>query len=217
MVLIARTASDISQAVRFAVQAGLGVGVQSTGHGMVLPADGGLLILTSELKGVRINNGSHFARIAAGEKWGTVLDVAQEQGLAPLLGSSPTVGVVGYTLGGGLGWLARKYGLATDSVIAIELVTADGQKLRASADENSDLFWALRGGGGGFEVVTAIEIELFPVAQVFGGTLMYPVELAEEVFKSYRAWAMGLPEEWTTSVKVANFPPVEFLPETLPR
>ncbi|MGD9092877.1 MAG: FAD-binding protein, partial [Anaerolineales bacterium] len=144
-----------------------------------------------------------------------VLEAVQMRGLAPLLGSSPTVGVVGYSLGGGLGWLARNYGLACDRVHAIELVTAEGRFLKASAEENSDLFWAMRGGGGGFGVVTALEFGLVPVSTVYGGTLLYPVELAEEVFKSYRAWTMALPEEWTTSVKLANFPPVELVPEML--
>ncbi len=167
------------------------------------------------MNGVQINPEAQSARVEAGAKWGAVLGAAQAHGLAPLLGSSATVGVVGYTLGGGLGWLARKYGLATDNVRSIDLVTADGRLLTASAAENSDLFWAMRGGGGGFGVVTALEFDLVPVSTVFGGTLLYPVELAEEVIKRYVGWTMDLPEEWTTSVKLANFPPVEMLPDFL--
>jgi hypothetical protein len=105
--------------------------------------------------------------------------------------------------------------MAADSVRAVQLVTADGRVLTASANQNEDLFWALRGGGGGFGVVTEMEIELHPVSNVFGGTLLYPVELAKEVFERYRAWTMDLPEEWTTSARIANFPPVEMLPEFL--
>jgi hypothetical protein len=215
VVVIARTATDVSQAVRFASDNDLGVGIQSTGHGVILPADDSMLIVTSEMADVQINVEDQIARIEAGAQWGEVLNATQVHGLAPLLGSSPTVGVIGYTLGGGLGWLARKYGLASDSVQSIDVVTAAGRMLTASAEENSQLFWAMCGGGGGFGVVTALEINLFPVSDVFGGTLLYPVELAEEVIKRYRDWTLDLPEEWTTSVKLANFPPVEMLPEFL--
>lgn len=215
VVVVARHPDDVVQAVRFAAANGLGVAVQSTGHGAILPADGALLIVTSPMNDVQIDAQARTARIAAGAKWGAVLEAAQAHGLAPLLGSSPTVGAVGYTLGGGLGWLARKHGVAADSVRAIELVTADGQLVTASAAENSDLFWAMRGGGGGFGVVTALEVGLVPVSTVFGGTLMYPVELAREVLPRYRAWTFDLPEEWTTSVVLVNYPPVDLLPEFL--
>ena len=215
IVIVARSAEDISKALRFASGAGLGVSVQSTGHGVILPADGGMLIVTSQLDKIQIDAEARTAWVGAGVKWGAVLEAAQVHGLTPLLGSSPTVGVVGYSLGGGLGWLARKYGLAVDSVRAIDLVTADGSPLTASQKQNPDLFWAMRGGGGGFGAVTALEIELFPVSNVYGGILMYPVELAEEVLQRYAKWTLNLPEEWTTSVKLANFPPVEMLPEFL--
>jgi FAD/FMN-containing dehydrogenase len=215
IVIVARSAEDISQALRFASAAGMGVSVQSTGHGVILPADGGMLIVTSELTDVSIDPDARTARVGAGVKWGAVLEAAQTYGLAPLLGSSPTVGVVGYTLGGGLGWLARKYGLAVDSVRSIDLVTADGNPLTTNPDQSPDLFWAMRGGGGGFGAVTALELELYPVAAVYGGTLIYPVELAEEVLQRYAKWTLDLPEDWTTSVKLANFPPVEMLPEFL--
>ena len=213
VVVAARSEEDIVSAVRYAAGAGLGVAVQSTGHGGILPADDNMLIITSALDSIQVDASAQTAQVGAGVKWGAVLGAAQEHGLAPLLGSSPTVGVVGYSLGGGFGWLARKHGIAADSLLAIHLVTADGRELVASAHENSDLFWAMRGGGGGFGVVTALEMKLYPVSQVFGGTLLYPVELAGEVLKRYREWTIDLPEEWTTSVKLANFPPVEMLPE----
>ncbi len=121
-----------------------------------------------------------------------MLAAAQEHGLAPLLGSSPTVGVVGYTLGGGLGWLGRKYGLSADNVVQFELVTADGQRRIASASENSDLFWGLRGGGS-LGIVTSLTIRLFPVTQVYAGNLFYPARMAREVFRHYRAWTANAP------------------------
>jgi FAD/FMN-containing dehydrogenase len=144
-----------------------------------------------------------------------VLEKAQAFGLAPLLGSSPGVGAVGYTLGGGLGWLARKYGLAADSVHSFEVVTAEGRRLRASQTENGELFWALRGGGGSFAIVTGMKIQLYPVATVFGGNLVYPIELAKEVITRYREWIASAPEELTSSIVIMNFPPVPDVPELL--
>ena len=214
VIVEAAGAPDVAEAIRYAREAGLGVAIQSTGHG-AQPADGALLILTSRMMGVRIDAQARTAWVEAGVRWGQVLEPAQAVGLAPLLGSSPGVGVMGYTLGGGLGWLARKYGLAADSVRAIEVVTADGQVRRASATENSDLFWALRGGGGSFGVVTGMEIQLYPVTTVFGGNLIYPVELAKDVFTRYRDWIATAPEALTSSVLVMNFPPLPAVPEFL--
>jgi hypothetical protein len=144
-----------------------------------------------------------------------VLEKTQAVGLAPLLGSSPDVGVVGYTLGGGMGWLGRKYGLATDSVRFFELVTADGRLLRASETENSDLFWGLRGGGGSFGIITGMEIKLYPVSTVYGGNLFYPISLAKEVYARYRNWIASVPDELTSSIVLMNFPPLPQVPEFL--
>ncbi|MBL8058798.1 MAG: FAD-binding oxidoreductase [Anaerolineales bacterium] len=214
LIVEALSAADVAEAVRFAWEANLGVAIQSTGHG-AQPADGALLILTHLMKGVQINAQARTAWVEAGVQWGEVLAPAQAAGLAPLLGSSPGVGVVGYTLGGGLGWLARKYGLAADSVRAFEVVTADGRVRRASAVENADLFWALRGGGGSFGVVTGMEIQLYPVTTVFGGNLIYPLELAPEVLARYRRWIAQAPEALTSSVLIMNFPPLPAVPEFL--
>jgi hypothetical protein len=174
-----------------------------------------MLIVTERMNRVDVDPEARTARIQAGAKWGAVLEKAQIHGLSPLLGSSPTVSAVGYTLGGGLGWLARRYGLASDRVIAFDVVTANGELIHLSDDENPDLFWALRGGGGGFAIVIEMEIKLVPVAEVFGGTLMYPPTMAKQVFQRYREWIKTLPEEMTTSIKISNFPPVEFVPEFL--
>lgn len=210
-----RTAADVSAAVAFARQQGLGIAVQSTGHGVVRPADDCVQIITSQMAGVTVDPAAQTAWIEAGAKWGAVLPQTQAAGLAPLLGSSPGVGAIGYTLGGGLGWLARKYGLAADSVRRFEVVTADGRQLTASQDENADLFWALRGGGGGFAVVTGMEVQLYPVTTVFGGNLVYPGPLAGQVLRRFREWIQTLPEEFTAGFALMNLPPLPIVPEFL--
>ena len=215
LIVVVASASDVVQAVRFARNSGLGVAVQATGHGVVSPADDGLLIVTSQMTDVRIDAQSQTAWIEAGTQWGKVLEKAQEVGLAPLLGSSPGVGAVGYTLGGGMGWLARKHGLAADSVHYFEIVTADGQLRRASATENADLFWGLRGGGGSFGVITGMEIQLYPVTTVYAGNLIYPIDAAREVFAHYREWIASAPDELTSSIVIMNFPPIPAVPEFL--
>ena len=215
VIVVAKTAEDIMTAVTFAREYNLGVAVQATGHGNVRPADDCLLILTREMRSVTINPIAQTARVEAGVQWGAVLVAAQAHGLAPLLGSSPTVGAVGYTLGGGLGWLGRKYGLSADNVVEFELITADGTFHYVSADENSDLFWGLRGGGGSLGIVTAMTIRLFPVTDVYGGNLFYPAHMADEVFRHYRTWITDAPDELTSSVLVMNFPPIPELPDFL--
>lgn len=215
LIVTAASAADVAEAVKFARAEGLGVAVQSTGHGVTLPADGALLILTSGLKELRVDEITQTAWLGAGLKWGEVLAETQRHGLAPLLGSSPGVGVVGYTLGGGYGWLGRKYGMAVDSVLAFELVSASGDLVRASATENADLYWGLRGGGGSFGVVTGMEIRLYPVDTVYGGNLLYPAADAREVMRRYRDWIKTNPDELTTSIVVMNFPPIPQIPEPL--
>jgi FAD/FMN-containing dehydrogenase len=215
LIVVAQSAEDVSQAVRFARRHGLGIAVQSGGHGVVRPANDALLIVTNQLRQLRVDPQNQRGWIGAGLKWGMVLEKTQEFGLAPLLGSSPDVGVVGYTLGGGMGWLARKYGLSADSVIAIELVTAEGEIIQASQKHNRDLFWGLRGGGGSFGVVTGMEIQLYPVSTVYGGNLVYPAELAQEVITRYRDWIVSVPNDLTSSFAIMNIPPIPAVPEFL--
>ena len=215
LIVVAQTDIDIVEAVKFANMQGLDIAVMATGHGTIREADHSMLIVTSQLTDVRVSVEAQTAWVSAGAKWGRVLEAAQAVGLAPLLGSSPDVGAVGYTLGGGMGWLARKYGLSTDSVNRFELVTADGQMLRASATENADLFWGLRGGGGNFGVITGMEIQLYPVTTVYGGNLFYPADKAKEVYAHYRHWIANAPDELTSSVVLMNFPPVPEVPEFL--
>jgi FAD/FMN-containing dehydrogenase len=215
LIVVAANTEDVSTAVRYACENNLPVAVQSTGHGVTLPADGALLLVTSNMKELHIDTASQTAWIGAGLLWGEVLEQTQQVGLAPLLGSSPNVGVAGYTLGGGYGWLGRKYGMAADSVLSFELVDAGGQVLHVSADEHSDLFWGLRGGGGSFGVVTGFQIRLYPVTEVYGGNLLYPAEIAREVLQHYRQWVASAPDELTSAVALMNFPPVPQVPEFL--
>ena len=158
VIIVVKNAEDVATAVQAANHHNLKVAIQATGHGNIRPADDCMLILTSAMDGVTIDAQAQTAWVEAGVKWGAVLEKAQAVGLAPLLGSAPHVGVVGYTLGGGMGWLARKYGMALDSVLAFEAVTSDGRLLRISASENAELFWGMRGGGGNFAIVTAMQI-----------------------------------------------------------
>jgi FAD/FMN-containing dehydrogenase len=215
VIVLPRSAEDIVEAVCFADGQNLGVAVKATGHGTIREANDSLLIDTSRMTEVRVDAAARTAWVGAGAKWGRVLEQAQAVGLAPLLGSTPDVGAVGYTLGGGMGWLARKYGLSADSVNYFELVTADGRQVRASARENADLFWGLRGGGGNFGVVIAMEIRLYPVSMVYGGNLFYPIGLAKEVYAHYRSWVANAPDELTSSVVLMNFPPIPAVPEFL--
>jgi hypothetical protein len=140
-------------------------------------------------------------------------EAAQEHGLTPLIGSSPDVGVVGYTLGAGVSWFARKHGLAANNVVAIEIVTPDGRLVRADHDTEPDLFWALRGGGGNFGVVTAIEVRLFPLEAAFAGVIFFPVERAAEVLKAWVEWTKDVPDEVTSIGRILNIPPLPDIPE----
>jgi FAD binding domain len=215
VVVVAELASDIAAAVRAAAQARLGIGIQATGHGSVRPVDG-MLIVTRRMDAITIHPAARIATVAAGATAGPVLAAAQEHGLAPLIGSSPTVGVVGLTLGGGLGWLSRKYGPACDAARSFEVVTPDGSPVHASANENEELFRALRGGGGGvLGVVTAMEIDLVPVTTVYGGSLLYPASAAVEVAEHYAWWVGQAPDDLTSSLVYMNFPPLPQVPEPL--
>lgn len=215
-IVVAQSAEDVAAAVQMAGKAGLGIAVMATGHGPITPAGAeALMIVTSEMTGVEVDPATRTAWVEAGTKWGAVLSAAQQHGLAPLLGSSPDVGAVGYTLGGGLGWLARKYGVSADSVRAFEVVTTDGERLHVSETEHADLFWGMRGGGGSLAIVTRMQIALHPVTTVYAGNLLYPVGMAAEILGRYCAWMPSLPEEMTSSIVLMNFPPFPMVPEPL--
>jgi hypothetical protein len=193
----------------------MGVGVMATGHGVGAPCDGGVLVNTSRMRGVRVDPVARTARVEAGALWADVIPEATAHGLAGLVGSSSHVGVVGYTMGGGFGWLGRRFGLNAASVTGADVVTADGQLLRVSADENADLFWGLGGGGGNFGIVTSLEFRLYPLTAVYGGNAFYPIEKAGEVLDFYARWSADLPDEMTTSVAFMNIPPLPDIPEPL--
>jgi FAD/FMN-containing dehydrogenase len=143
------------------------------------------------------------------------MDAAAPHGLYPLHGSSPTVGVVGYSLGGGMGWLARSHGLQTNSVTAVELVTGAGELVRADAQQDPELFWALRGGGGNFGVVTAIEFKLYPLREAYAGMLIWDWTHAERVLTGWAAWAKTAPDNVTTSFRIMQMPPIPEVPEPI--
>lgn len=207
---------DVVEAVRFAAQEDLRVAVQATGHGQGAAADGGLLINTSRLTSVIVDPATRTARVGAGARWSDVLDAATPYGLAPLMGSSSAVGAVGYTLGGGFGWLGRRFGLSADTVRSFDLVTPNGTPIRVSDTSYPEIFWALRGAGAGsLGVVTSMEIGLVPVATVYAGNLFYPVSEAEAVLRRFRDWAPHQSEELTSAVTVVNLPPTEEVPEAL--
>jgi FAD/FMN-containing dehydrogenase len=209
--------ADVVAAVRFAREHGLQVAPQRTGHNAApLGAlDEALLLKTDRMQGVEIDATARRARVRAGAKWEHVVPRASELGLAALHGSTPDVGVIGYSLGGGMGWYARKHGLASNSVSAIELVTAEGEVVRVDHRERPDLFWALRGGGANFGVVTAIEFELRPVSEVYAGALFFPWERSEELLHSWHQLLPAVPDELTSVARIMQFPPFEEIPEPL--
>jgi hypothetical protein len=217
-IIFAETAEDVRAAVRLAVDCGLQIAAQGTGH-LARPLGslaGTILLKTERMRSIRIDPAARIARAEAGVVWLEVVEAAAEHGLAGLAGSSPDVGVVGYTLGGGLSFLGRKYGLAASNVHAIELVTANGRLVRADREHEPDLFWALRGGGGSFGVVTAIEFGLFPVRHMYAGHLWYPIERGPELM---HAWAelthREMPDELTTVGRFLQYPPIPDIPEEL--
>src|SRR3954471_20623584 len=200
LVVEAYGAADVRAAVVAAREYALPFAVQGTGHGTHVACDGGVLVRTGAMATVLVDPDRRTAHVGAGARWADVLAAAAPFGLAPLSGSDPSVGVAGYTLGGGLGWLARRRGLAADSLRRAQVVTADGGLVTASASEHPDLFWALRGGGGGFGVVTALEIDLHPVDRVYAGTAYFAIDRAGETLARYRDWIASAPDALSTGV-----------------
>jgi hypothetical protein len=217
IVVEAESAADVVQAVWHARAHGLRIAPQGTGHGAppLEPLDGAMLLRTTRMRKVRIDPAARTARAEAGATWQDVTVPAAEHGLAALAGSSPNVGVTGYTLGGGLGFLARRYGLAANSVTAAELVTPDGHLVRADAGHEPDLFWAVRGGGGGVGVVTALEMRLYPVRELYAGDLFFPITRTAEVLHAWRDWTATVPDEVTSLAHLLRFPPLPEVPEPL--
>jgi hypothetical protein len=206
---------EVVEAVAFARENDLRVAAQRTGHNAGPLGEQGdtLLLRTDRLASASVDADARRGAVGPGALWGDVTAPASEAGLAPLAGSSPGVGVVGYSLGGGLGWLGRKHGLACNSVRSVTLVNAAGEIVEADADNEPDLFWALRGGGGGLGVVTGVEFDLYPVPELYAGMLAWPWERGGEVLEAWREWTAGVPEEATSVGRVMQFPPFEEIPE----
>ena len=218
-VAIPRSAAEVAAVVRAACDAGLRVAPMSTGHGASalgeVAVDDVVLVRMSELTGVTIDPAARTARVLGGTLWQDVIAAAAPHGLTALHGSAGDVAAVGYLLGGGLSFYGRRHGLAANSLRAVEVVTADGALVRASATENADLFWAVRGGGGNLGIVVALEIELLPYADVVAGMLLWDRERAAEVVPAWTAWTREVPESVTTSLRVMSFPPLPELPPFL--
>jgi hypothetical protein len=216
-VAIPESPDDVVAVIEVAREHGLRVAPQGTGHSAAPRAslERSVLLDMSGMNAVEIDPDRRQARLQAGAQWQHVTPPAVEHGLAGLSGSAPDVCVTGYALGGGASWMLRRHGLAANSIRAAEVVTADGRQLRTDAASEPELFWALRGGGGNFAVVTALELELFPVRELYGGVLFWPQERAVDVLETWAAWTADVPEEMTSLGRLLNVPPLEQIPEPL--
>ena len=215
LVVGATTADDVVAAVDFARSHHLGVGVQATGHGPTVAADGGLLINTSRMTDLDVDSAGSSARLQAGTVWSQVIEAAAPFGLAPLAGSAPSVGAVSYSLGGGIGVLSRRFGFAADHVRAIDVVTADGELRRVTAETEADLFWGMRGAGSNFGVVTSIEVDLVAVPELYAGGLFFPGDERAAVLAAFVQSTSAAPDALSLSVAVYTFPDLPDLPEPL--
>ncbi|MEH3154410.1 MAG: FAD-binding oxidoreductase [Gordonia paraffinivorans] len=214
-VVIAADADDVAATMRVAADHGLTVAVAATGHGAVPVDDSSILVHTSALTECVVDPAGRTARVGAGVQWQGVMDAATPHGLAPLVGSSPAVGVVGFLTGCGIGPLVRTYGLSSDHVRAFELVTGAGEQMRVTPDEHADLFWGLRGGKGTLGIVTAVEIDLLPVPRFYGGALYFDGADADAVLRAWRDWSVDLPEDTNTSIAFLQLPPLPDVPPPL--
>jgi FAD/FMN-containing dehydrogenase len=217
--LVARCANtdDVVRAVNFARQRALLVSVKCTGHNVAGYAvcDDGLVIDLSLMKGITANADARTVRVEAGCTWGEVNDALQPYELAAAGGFVSITGVSGLTLGGGLGWLVRKYGPALDNLISTRVVLADGRVVTASASENADLFWALRGGGGNFGIVTEFEFKVHPAGTVLAGVVLHPAAAARDALRYWRDFERTTPEEFSGSALLLHFPQDPSAPESL--
>jgi FAD/FMN-containing dehydrogenase len=217
VVVIPRSAADVAEAVKCARSAGMRIAPQGTGHGSapVESLTGAMLIRTVHMRRVEVDPDDRTARAEAGAQWRDVTVPAADHELAALAGTSPNVGVAGYTLGGGVGWLARRYGLAANSVTAADIVTPEGRLVRTDADHEPDLLWAIRGGGGSVGVVTALEMALYPVRELYAGVLFFPAERSSQVLQAWRQWTDALPDEVTSLGRIMRMPAGPPVPEQL--
>ena len=214
-VALVESADDVSKVIGFARENGLKVTGQGTGHGAVAlgSLDDTILIKTERMRDVVIED--EGARVEAGAFAEDVAEAAIQKEMASMPGTSPNVGVTGYTLGGGLSWFGRKHGWACNRVSAIEVVTADGEPRTVDAASDPDLFWALRGGGGGYAIVTALHLELLPIAEAYAGAMLFPPQATADGLRAYRDWCAQAPEEVASMVRMLNLPPIPDIPEEI--
>jgi FAD/FMN-containing dehydrogenase len=209
-------ADDVLHAISYARKNGLEISIRGGGHNIAGSAlcDNGVLIDFSNMTTVRVDAQKRRAYVEPGATLGDFDKAVQAHGLATPVGINSTTGIAGLTLGGGFGWLTRKYGMTIDNLVSAEMVTADGRKIRVSKDENTDLFWAIRGGGGNFGVVTQFEFALYPVGpEILAGLLVFPIDQAKQVLEKYRNFVKTAPEELNIWVVLRKAPPLPFLPE----
>ncbi len=204
VVFVPECPADVQYAMRYAAKENLPVAVQATGHGVSVPADGAVFINTRKMTGVKVNPNTGTVTVEPGVKAAPVIQQAAQHGLAPLVGSTSDVGVVGFLTGGGLPVLGRRYGYACDMVTAFDIVTADGELLRATPTSNKDLFYAARGGKHNFGVITSIETRLTRQARLYGGSLAFPGQRAADVLRAYLRWARRQPKEMSSSIVLAH-------------
>jgi hypothetical protein len=217
-VAFVESGDDIAKTIRFAAENDLRVAGQGTGHGafgLAGSLEGAILVKTERMRGIEVDPGAQTARVEAGVLVAELSAAAQKHNLCSMPGSSPDVGVTGFTLGGGLSWLGRHYGFACNRVRAIELVSADGEQRTVDAENEPDLFWALRGGGGGYALVTALHLNLIPIGEIYAGALVFPAELGAEAVRAYRDWAAGVPDSVTSVVRFITPPPIPDVPEPI--
>jgi hypothetical protein len=209
------SAADVVAVVQFARANGLTVAAQPGGHGGTRALDDTILLRTRGLGGIEVDVDSATARVGAGVKWGELMTALDGTGLVGLAGSTPDTTVVGLSVGGGLSWFGRAYGLAADSLIALEVVDANGELTRVTAESDPDLFWAIRGGGGDFGIITAAEVALHPAATIYGGRLMWPIEHAADVLRAFQKVTASAPDELTVWFHLLRFPPLPDIPEPI--
>jgi FAD/FMN-containing dehydrogenase len=216
-VVQAADAHDVAATVRWAAARGVPLSAQPNGHGASRSIDGAVLVRTAALDDIWVDAGARVARVGAGVRWGDLQVALDGTGLTGLVGSNPDVTVVGYCLGGGLSWFSRAFGSGAGTVRAFEVVDATGAHRWVSdeAPGDADLVWALRGGGGDFALVTAVELDLLPAPQIYGGLLAFPAQAAPAVFRAFTAVTEGAPEELSTWASVLHLPDAPFIPEPL--
>jgi hypothetical protein len=208
-------AADVVVAVRCAIEAGLAVSAQPVGHGATTAITGTILLRTRGLQQISVDVENRVARVGAGVKWGELLAATAPHGLTGLAGSSSDPSVTGFSVSGGLSWFGRAHGLAAHSIRSVEIVDATGTLREVTADSDPDLFWAICGGGGDFAIVTAIEVALYPAPHVYGGRIMWPIEMAWPVLRAFRDISATAPEELTLWTHLLRFPPLPELPDFL--